>query len=325
MKISTPNKPVQTITNKIKRGNILFTHKLQRREGVWNSSQKSLLIDSLLRGYLINPTYTAIEDGKQYVIDGVQRLYSIASFIADGYRLSKNLDPIVIDNESYEIAGRKFSRLDEKVQDELMAAQLQVCEITDYTDKDVREMFRRLNSGKPLNASQKMTPDMSDELSDAISGLVSHPFFEKTFSPTQLKNSTDLLVVIELLMLTEKGGEQAPVSFRKADRQKFIASYNDKVNEDTVNRIRQALDRLDGAFEDSVRLKQTSVPMACYGMYRVLNENRNAERYLEWLREFIDSYDSNEEYIRFCNGAGTSSADMVKGRLDYFDNAVNQM
>ena len=309
MKISTPNKPVQTITNKIKRGNILFTHKLQRREGVWNSSQKSLLIDSLLRGYLINPTYTVIEDGKQYVIDGVQRLYSIASFIADGYRLSKNLDPIVIDN----------------VQDELMAAQLQVCEITDYTDKDVREMFRRLNSGKPLNASQKMTPDMSDELSDAISGLVSHPFFEKTFSPTQLKNSTDLLVVIELLMLTEKGGEQAPVSFRKADRQKFIASYNDKVNEDTVNRIRQALDRLDGAFEDSVRLKQTSVPMACYGMYRVLNENRNAERYLEWLREFIDSYDSNEEYIRFCNGAGTSSADMVKGRLDYFDNAVNQM
>ena len=166
---------------------------------------------------------------------------------------------------------------------------------------------------------------MSDELSDAISGLVSHPFFEKTFSPTQLKNSTDLLVVIELLMLTEKGGEQAPVSFRKADRQKFIASYNDKVNADTVNRIRQALDRLDGAFEDSVRLKQTSVPMACYGMYRVLNENRNAERYLEWLREFIDSYDSNEEYIRFCNGAGTSSADMVKGRLDYFDNAVNQM
>ena len=72
MKISTPNKPVQTITNKIKRGNILFTHKLQRREGVWNSSQKSLLIDSLLRGYLINPTYTVIEDGKQYVIDGVQ-------------------------------------------------------------------------------------------------------------------------------------------------------------------------------------------------------------------------------------------------------------
>lgn len=187
MKISTPNKPVQTITNKIKRGNILFTHKLQRREGVWNSSQKSLLIDSLLRGYLINPTYTVIEDGKQYVIDGVQRLYSIASFIADGYRLSKNLDPIVIDNESYEIAGRKFSRLDEKVQDELMAAQLQVCEITDYTDKDVREMFRRLNSGKPLNASQKMTPDMSDELSDAISGLVSHPFLKRPFPRRSLK------------------------------------------------------------------------------------------------------------------------------------------
>ena len=61
MKISTPNKPVQTITNKIKRGNISFTHKLQRREGVWNNSQKSLLIDSLLRGYLTEfSAYTAL-------------------------------------------------------------------------------------------------------------------------------------------------------------------------------------------------------------------------------------------------------------------------
>lgn len=122
MKVSSPNKPVQTITNKIKRENILFTHKLQRPEGVWNNSQKSLLIDSLLRGYLINPTYTVIEDGKQYVIDGVQRLYSVYTYITDGYRLSKNLEPIIIDDEEYEIAGKKFSKLDEKVQDELMSA-----------------------------------------------------------------------------------------------------------------------------------------------------------------------------------------------------------
>ncbi len=33
MKISTPNKPVQTITNKIKRGNILFSSRDARECG----------------------------------------------------------------------------------------------------------------------------------------------------------------------------------------------------------------------------------------------------------------------------------------------------
>ena len=119
MKVSSPNKPVQTILNKIKRGSILFTHKLQRREGVWNKPQKSLLIDSLLRGYLINPTYTVVEDGKQYVIDGVQRLSSINDYVNGVYALSKTLEPIVIDGETYDIAGKKFKKLDEKIQDEL--------------------------------------------------------------------------------------------------------------------------------------------------------------------------------------------------------------
>ena len=115
MKVSSPNKPVQTIINKIKREAIIFKHKLQRREGVWNKSQKSLLIDSLLRGYLINPSYTVIENGKQYVIDGVQRLSTIADYVEDKFSLSKDLEPIVLDGEIYEIAGKKFSKLDEKV------------------------------------------------------------------------------------------------------------------------------------------------------------------------------------------------------------------
>lgn len=182
MKVSSGNKPVQTLVNKVNRGNIILKHRLQRREGVWNKEAKSLLIDSLLRGYIVNPIHTISEGGKQYVIDGVQRLDTVSTFIGDGFALSKNMKPVEIEDVSYEIAGKKFSKLDDPVRDEILSSQIQVYEITEYTDKDVREMFSRLNSGKPLNTTQKMTPNMSDYMSDAISDIVSHPFFEKVLT-----------------------------------------------------------------------------------------------------------------------------------------------
>ena len=99
MKVSSSNKAVQTLANKIKRENIIFTHKLQRREGVWNKHSKSLLIDSLLRGYPVNPIYTVMDE-KQAVIDGVQRLSTCYSYINNGFSLSKNLEPITIGENS---------------------------------------------------------------------------------------------------------------------------------------------------------------------------------------------------------------------------------
>ena len=73
MKISRNNTPVHTITNKMKRENIILKHRLQRREGAWSKFQQSLLIHSLLKGYPTNPVYLISENDKQYDIDNIQR------------------------------------------------------------------------------------------------------------------------------------------------------------------------------------------------------------------------------------------------------------
>lgn len=322
MKTSVPNKPVQTIVNKIKRGNILFKHKLQRPEGVWNNSQKSLLIDSLLRGYLINPTYTVIEDGKQYVIDGVQRLYSIYTYITDGYRLSKSLDTVIIDNEKYEIAGKKFSKLDEKVQDELMSAQLQVCEISDYTDKDVREMFRRLNSGKPLNTVQRMTPNMSDELSDVVSEIVSHSFFGKVLTPAQMKSSVDLLIVIEVLMLSEASKDNPITSFRAKDMNEFVSNY--EIDEGKIENIKAALNKLDESYDENTKIPKTSISFIIYAMMRAIKDKKSTQKLVDIINNFLSNYESNEKYKQFCL-QGTSNNVNVAGRLDYWREVVKTL
>lgn len=231
MKVSRENCPVKPLIGKMKREKIVLKHKLQRRESVWSNPNKSLLIDSLLRGYIVPPVYTISEDGVQYVIDGVQRLSTLKGFYNDEFAISKKAEPVIIEGAEYNIAGLKFSKLDQVVKDELDSSAITVYEITEYTDKDVREMFRRLNSGKPLNTSQKLTPDMSDELSNAIFDIVSLPFFEKRLTATQLKSSVDQSIALETLMLCSTNKDNDFASFRGKDKENFMNSIMTKLSQ----------------------------------------------------------------------------------------------
>lgn len=324
MKVSSGNKPVQTLTNKVKRGNIILKHKLQRREGVWNKETKSLLIDSLLRGYIVNPIHTISEGGKQYVIDGVQRLSTLSSFLNDEFALSKTLKPVEIENESYEIAGKKFSKLDEPVADALNSAQIQVYEITEYTDKDVREMFSRLNSGKPLNTVQKMTPNLSDYMSDAIFDIVSHHFFEKVLTSAQFKSSVDQAIAMEVLMLcaTTEGYEIA--SFSRKDKEKFIEQHNYDQQDEKVSLIKQALDKLDENFDDDVKIPKTSLSFIIFAVCRVIKEKKGMAKAMDAIKDFLANYDSNEEYKGYIT-QGTSGSESINNRLQFWRNIVKSL
>ena len=163
-------------------------HKLQRQEGQWNTAQKSLLIDSLLRSIPIDPVRCELkenEDGTKvrYIFDGVQRSTTIVNFCKDGFKLKlpEYLNKIQIDNVCYEINGKKFSELDEAVQDKLNASEITIFNFTDCTEWDIKEMFRRQNNGKPLSNTQKRTAIESSEMSDSVFSLADHVCFEKHF------------------------------------------------------------------------------------------------------------------------------------------------
>lgn len=324
MKVSSGNKPVQTLVNKVNRKNIILKHRLQRREGVWNKESKSLLIDSLLRGYIVNPIHTILEGGKQYVIDGVQRLDTISTFLNDKFALSKNLKPVEIENVEYEICGKKFSQLDQPVKDEIQSSQIQVYEITEYTDKDVREMFSRLNSGKSLNSVQKMTPLMSDYMSDAIFDIVSHPFFEKVLTPAQFKSSVDQSIALEILMLCANGNDYTISSFSRKDKEKFIEFYNFQITQEKVDVINQALDKLDESFGENVKIPKTSISFIVYVIYRSIKDKKGMTKTIDALTDFLSNYESNEEYKSYIQ-QGTSASDSVNKRLEYWRNVMKNL
>ncbi len=310
-----------SLTKDISTGNIKLTHKLQRKEGQWNNRQKSELIDSLLRKYPINPTYGVKEDGKIGIIDGVQRLSTIRDYINNKFGLIKTLEKVSINGVKYDIAGKKFKTLDEPVQEELLKAELQVYELIECTDKEVREMFARQNSGKPLSNTNKRSVLETEKVSEAINSLASHPFFTKIVTKTQSKSDLEKDIIRQVLMIVS---DYEILSFRSNDINKFVIWLNDNLDEALIKQMADSLDKLDAAFTDFVKIKKLVAPLMIYGMYKTIKAKKSTQKYIEWLKKFLSEYDKNTEFLKYCESA-TASADMVKGRIDYFENAVNKL
>lgn len=326
MKTASKERTLQWINNQHRKGNISFSHKLQRPIGQWNPKMKSLLIHSLLSGFPVNPIYVVDEDGTIYTLDGSQRTSTCISYLNNEFSLSKDTPNITIiskeNGESiakeYEIAGKKFKKLDEEVQSTLLACSLEFCTLSDYTDSEVKEMFRRQNSGKPLNGKLLRIVNESDDFSDAIYSLATHPFIDKLVTKAQRKNGTDRDLIIQTLMLIESNSSQEFISFRSKDIDVFVSDYS--VDQNKISTLETALDNFDKAFED-IKLPITSAPMVLYSGYRVTKDKKSFSKLVGLINEFLVGYDNNEEYKQYVL-SGTSNSENVTGRLSYWKNLV---
>jgi len=305
-----------------KSSKILLSHDLQRKEGAWNARQKSDLIDSLLRNYPINPTYAVKENGVLAIIDGVQRLSTIRDFLDSKFALSKNLKPVVINGEEKNIAGLRFKKMDEDTQEALRNSELQIYEITEYTDEDVREMFRRQNAGTALKPSQKMTSLQSKELTHLLFELSSYPFVKKVLTPTQIKKDVDRDICREVLMLSEASKDNPVTSFRAKDMENFILNY--EIDDEKIEDIKAALTELDNAFDENVKIPKTSISFIIYAMMRVIKDNKSVQKLVDVINDFLANYDTNEAYKQFCL-QGTSNNVNVAGRLDYWREIIRKL
>ncbi|MEI8006999.1 MAG: DUF262 domain-containing protein [Bacteroidota bacterium] len=155
---------IETIFSQIKGGNIDLNPKYQRRN-VWTDHKRSKLIESILIGYPV-PEIVLAEDPKQKksfsVIDGKQRLLTIAGFIApDKYnywdkptlmdlsvkaKLNKHIYSELEGNPAFSDDFRQF-----------MNASLRCTIITNFKENDVLyDIFYRLNSGSTPLATQEL-------------------------------------------------------------------------------------------------------------------------------------------------------------------------
>ncbi|HEY2052505.1 MAG TPA: DUF262 domain-containing protein [Solirubrobacterales bacterium] len=145
------------------RGGTLDLAPVFQRRTVWKPGAKSYLIDTVARGlptpiiFLRDRIELKTMKATREVVDGQQRLRTLISFIAP--RLLPDYDPEQDDfkvkkNHNVDLAGKKFSQLDDAVQHQLLNYSFSTHVLpTSVEDRDVLHIFQRLNS-----TGEKLTP-----------------------------------------------------------------------------------------------------------------------------------------------------------------------
>ena len=157
-------------------------------------------------------------------------------------------------------------------------------------------------------------------------------FFEKVLTKAQYKRNFDRDTIIQILMLCELSNEYDFGSFRSNDMNKFIIYYNEIISKKETRKktltkvdiISKALDKLDEEFTEPIKIKNNSLALCVYGLYYNIKNSKSITNYMTWLHNFIETYDTNEAYLAYCS-SGTASAENVKGRLQYFRDAIKTM
>lgn len=169
---------VDSLHNKMKRGRLILQPDFQRQY-VWDATKASKLIESAILHIPLPIIYLSEEmDGKEYVIDGQQRLTSFFSFIdgafPDGraFRLSGL-------NVLQELNGTKFSELSEELQDRIRYYKIRAITFQKDSSENLKfEIFERLNTGSvQLNDQELRNCLYRGSLNVALKEMAEDPDF----------------------------------------------------------------------------------------------------------------------------------------------------
>ena len=152
---------IGTIFDQIDQGNIELNPKFQRRNA-WTDSKRSKLIESIIMGYPIPEIVLAEDKTKKrsyIVIDGKQRLLTLAGFIDNGkygYWDVPKLSGITIDKDVKGMTYDDFKN-DTDLRRNFENAALRCTVIMNYSTDDVLyDIFYRLNAGSTPLSSQEL-------------------------------------------------------------------------------------------------------------------------------------------------------------------------
>lgn len=307
-----------------------FEHPIQRKSEQWNNQQKSLLIHSMLANYPVPNIYVLREDSQEvdaknkpiynyFVMDGKQRLTSVLSFMWGEFPLEDNIPNIFVEDKEYVIAGKYFCDLDEPVQYEITRYKFEIVAFEDCTDKEIEEIFYRLNNSTPLTKSQVAKAKVGVRVAEFINEVLASKYFANScnFSKAQLKASDDQRSLIQSMMLLDtnyvKGFELRDFS------ENSILEYSENIRENysdkQKNTLKSAIQYLENAFpEKNKNIRKISIPMLVYLADVAEYDEIKPRFFRDWWTYFTEEDALFEVYKTFCS-SGSTKLEKIKGRL----------
>ncbi|NQU51243.1 MAG: DUF262 domain-containing protein [Bacteroidetes bacterium] len=212
-----------------------------QRGPVWGEGMEQKLLDTILNKWDIPKIFlNTLEDDNYEVVDGQQRLTCIYKFYDNDIPLSEEI------SENY--GGLYYDDLPDKIKDIFDDYEIDFVLLKEATDIELRELFSRLQLGKPLNSGEKLNA-INGKMRDFAKALVEHSFFSEKI---KLRNTrfSHLSICGQLCILAIKGIENHKFS----DIEDFFNSHvNFDENSEYGRRIKKLVNILDQIFpEDNI-------------------------------------------------------------------------
>jgi Protein of unknown function DUF262 len=227
--VQTRTMTVDLLLARLRRGVLDLAPDFQRFAGIWSPTSQSKLIESLLLRIPL-PTLYAAESGEDSwaIVDGIQRLTTIARFVA----------PEVIKEEPlrltgleylYNFEGYTYEELPGGLKTRIDETELIVHLIRAGTPEPVKfNIFARINTGgRPLTLQElrhALIPGRARELLAELAG--SEPFREATLESVKPERMADREMVLRFLAfrLTE------PMDYPRGDLDMFLRDAMKRLN-----------------------------------------------------------------------------------------------
>ena len=297
-----------------------------QRPAVWSSSQKQLLVDSILRGYDVPKFYWRQVSKKPVsydVVDGQQRIRAICEFCDGKYGLPKDADPI----DGFDVKGIKHDALPHELRIKWDTYNLDIVVMDGSDEDETREMFLRLQNGTSLKAQEKRNA-MPGNMRDFVKTLSTHPLF----SVCGFSNSRYVYdqVAAQMVLVELSGG---PCNVKNADLNRMYENNKDfDPNGVKARKCRRVLDFLYTAFPNKTPELERFNLISLYGMASQLLESYvvkdRAAALSEWFLAFesyrraqdtLSSDDADNEMVVYHEKTShsTDAVDSLSWRHDF--------
>ena len=293
-----------------------------QRSFVWEKHRMSELIWSIIMGYPIPPIYAergeSVNDKvKIYdVMDGQQRNTSIYKFMKDEFALT-DLKPIPYLDEggnecTIDISGKKFSELEEELQDIIRDATITVKYYDNLDQSQKAEMFRRLNNGKPLSTKSRTLASAKNI--GSLLNIGSHQLFHEMLTEKARANKNQAVLVVKAWTMLNRDVED--ISFASKDFNPMIEKI--EISDEEKQELVNVFNFVVGVHEELVDNKEKDMAKKLYTethlislipyIKQSMDNGINEAMFGEFITNFFKTENDSDVYKKYMDACSNGIA-----------------
>ncbi|MCD7820235.1 MAG: hypothetical protein LUH07_14505, partial [Lachnospiraceae bacterium] len=204
----------------------------------------------------------------------------------------------------HDVSGKRFSELDDRMQDKIYDFHFSVVLLCDCTEEDIESQFYRLNNGAALVSNQKTKIILGDELGRFISEQEKKDIFTskvRLTSAQRKKEAVQSIILDTLMLIMDYDFENANGS----SRYKFAKWFRENHKQSDLEYVSDIFDKLGEALPETDKpyalMDAINVPVFAYQVQIADEAGLSMNEYGKFLEQFFDSCTEESEYMKLCS------------------------